>query len=91
MTAPSTTPAAWEEKAEEYAENAYTRDMHVTVVLKSAFLAGMRAGAEEERSRFRVWGSDACRTCDDGRFTLFSLGACIECRNRALQPDEGDK
>lgn len=39
---------------------------------------------EDAREEFVVWGSDACRTCAEGRITLYAKpGGCITCREAA--------
>jgi hypothetical protein len=40
---------------------------------------------------YKVWGTDACDSCQGGRVTLYYLGegVCTSCENQALRGDGG--
>ena len=50
-------------------------------------IAALKASLKEARdmlAEFKVFGSDGCMTCDDGRITLyFKVGHCLTCAPKA--------
>lgn len=50
--------------------------------VRDAFISG----AEWMRARFSLHGTDACKTCEEGRSTLYAIfdGKCIKCANHPV-------
>lgn len=92
-----------DEAADEYVEIQMQYGTHSKTIFKRGWDSAMKASDEEVANlraenarlkaiinRFKVYGTDGCKSCDTGRVTLFIANdECIECNPKSYEALKG--